>query len=196
MRRSRYSRQAAGRSLGPTQPASLVACLPERHRGTLLSLCSARSERTWFSEVTRGEAKMRTSPMFLGVVVCCLSMPHAFCFAPSSSSSAKKLGRPEGLVALASSTVVAGELDTSVEFPPPLTKMERLQRAAQFWSSALPIVLVRNQGSWGGFFCQLTARVELLQQRRRTACERIIYRTGSHRKRAGDTVERTTRSGR
>jgi len=84
---------------------------------------------------------MRTSPMFLGVVVCCLSMPHAFCFAPSSSSSAKKLGRPEGLVALASSTVVAGELDTSVEFPPPLTKMERLQRAAQFWSSALPIVL-------------------------------------------------------
>lgn len=68
-------------------------------------------------------------------------MPHAFCFAPSSSSSAKKLGRPEGLVALASSTVVAGELDTSVEFPPPLTKMERLQRAAQFWSSALPIVL-------------------------------------------------------
>ena len=28
-----------------------------------------------------------------------------------------------------------------VEFPPPLTKAQRLQRAAKFWSSALPIVL-------------------------------------------------------
>mmetsp|Transcript_19412 Transcript_19412/g.40956 ORF Transcript_19412/g.40956 Transcript_19412/m.40956 type:complete len:615 (-) Transcript_19412:86-1930(-) len=30
---------------------------------------------------------------------------------------------------------------TSIEFPPPLTKVERLQRAAKFWSSAIPIVL-------------------------------------------------------
>lgn len=84
---------------------------------------------------------MISSPMLQTVVVCCLlSIPHALCFAPSSPSG--KLGRPEGLVALAS-TVVKDELDTSVEveFPPPLTKMERLQRAAQFWSSALPIVL-------------------------------------------------------
>ncbi|KAL7486250.1 hypothetical protein ACHAW6_011850 [Cyclotella cf. meneghiniana] len=29
----------------------------------------------------------------------------------------------------------------SVEFPPPLTQVERLQRAAKFWSSAIPIVL-------------------------------------------------------
>ncbi|KAL3801056.1 hypothetical protein HJC23_002349 [Cyclotella cryptica] len=29
----------------------------------------------------------------------------------------------------------------SVEFPPPLTTVERLQRAAKFWSSAIPIVL-------------------------------------------------------
>jgi len=31
--------------------------------------------------------------------------------------------------------------DVSVEFPPPLTKVERLKRATKFWSSALPIVL-------------------------------------------------------
>jgi len=29
----------------------------------------------------------------------------------------------------------------SVEFPPPLTKVQRLERAAKFWSSAIPIVL-------------------------------------------------------
>ena len=29
----------------------------------------------------------------------------------------------------------------TVEFPPPLTEVERLQRAAKFWSSAIPIVL-------------------------------------------------------
>jgi aarF domain-containing kinase len=29
----------------------------------------------------------------------------------------------------------------AIDFPPPLTKVERLQRAAKFWSSALPIVL-------------------------------------------------------
>jgi len=88
---------------------------------------------------------MRTSPMLVAVY-CLLSIPHAFGFAPSSPSA--KLSRPEGLVALASSTAVEDELDTfvKVEFPPPLTKVERLQRAAQFWSSALPIVLVCYQG--------------------------------------------------
>lgn len=30
---------------------------------------------------------------------------------------------------------------TTVEFPPPLTKVQRLERAAKFWSSAIPIVL-------------------------------------------------------
>jgi len=30
---------------------------------------------------------------------------------------------------------------TSIDFPPPLTKVQRLKRAAQFWTSALPIVL-------------------------------------------------------
>ena len=30
---------------------------------------------------------------------------------------------------------------TTLEFPPPLTKVQRLQRAAKFWSSAIPIVL-------------------------------------------------------
>ena len=29
----------------------------------------------------------------------------------------------------------------TIEFPPPLTKVQRLQRAAKFWSSAIPIVL-------------------------------------------------------
>jgi aarF domain-containing kinase len=29
----------------------------------------------------------------------------------------------------------------SIDFPPPLTKVQRLQRAAKFWSSAIPIVL-------------------------------------------------------
>jgi len=32
-------------------------------------------------------------------------------------------------------------ITTTVEFPPPLTKVERVQRAAKFWSSAIPIVL-------------------------------------------------------
>ena len=33
------------------------------------------------------------------------------------------------------------EVTTSLEFPPPLTKVQRVQRAAKFWSSAIPIVL-------------------------------------------------------
>jgi len=33
------------------------------------------------------------------------------------------------------------EVVNSLEFPPPLTKVQRVQRAAKFWSSAIPIVL-------------------------------------------------------
>lgn len=33
------------------------------------------------------------------------------------------------------------DADATVDFPPPLTRVQRLQRAAQFWSSALPIAL-------------------------------------------------------
>lgn len=40
------------------------------------------------------------------------------------------------------STVSEDEADGStLEFPPPLTKVQRLQRAAKFWSSAIPIVM-------------------------------------------------------
>ena len=33
------------------------------------------------------------------------------------------------------------EIVNTLEFPPPLTKVQRVQRAAKFWSSAIPIVL-------------------------------------------------------
>ena len=33
------------------------------------------------------------------------------------------------------------EVVNNLDFPPPLTKVQRVQRAAKFWSSAIPIVL-------------------------------------------------------
>lgn len=80
------------------------------------------------------------------------SPTHAF--SPPSNAIAKP--RPTRIVTKAASTAPNAsttsttstndaeqeqEPTTSFEFPPPLTKVQRLQRAAKFWSSAIPIVL-------------------------------------------------------
>jgi hypothetical protein len=58
------------------------------------------------------------------------------CFAFVSQVS--RVDRPSGLQM---STTVERSLSTeSAEFPPPLTPIEKFQRAATFWSVAIPIV--------------------------------------------------------
>ena len=51
------------------------------------------------------------------------------------------------------------EAKTSVEFPPPLSKLDRLKRAAQFWLRAVPII-----ASYYGKVMELQLRQDLLQQ--------------------------------
>jgi hypothetical protein len=58
---------------------------------------------------------------------------------PSSSSLASSTTADEPPKTAAAAATPPTSV--AVEFPPPLTKAQRLQRAAKFWSSALPIVL-------------------------------------------------------
>mmetsp|Transcript_42044 Transcript_42044/g.75800 ORF Transcript_42044/g.75800 Transcript_42044/m.75800 type:complete len:599 (+) Transcript_42044:164-1960(+) len=72
-----------------------------------------------------------------------LSPSHAF---SSSPNLPVKTARQSILTTKAAATAppdAPTEEDEiyTVEFPPPLTEVERLQRAAKFWSSAIPIVL-------------------------------------------------------
>eukprot|EP00578_Thalassiosira_sp_NH16_P006495 CAMPEP_0181126250 /NCGR_PEP_ID=MMETSP1071-20121207/27518_1 /TAXON_ID=35127 /ORGANISM="Thalassiosira sp., Strain NH16" /LENGTH=624 /DNA_ID=CAMNT_0023211817 /DNA_START=132 /DNA_END=2006 /DNA_ORIENTATION=+ len=55
--------------------------------------------------------------------------------APTSSSEEGDAAAP------AATTTAATTTAATVEYPPPLTKVQRLGRAAKFWSSAVPIVL-------------------------------------------------------
>jgi hypothetical protein len=54
-------------------------------------------------------------------------------------------------------TTTKDATESSVEFPPPLTTVERLQRAATFWSVAIPIV-----ANYYGKFAEMKLREGLL----------------------------------
>lgn len=101
--------------------------------------------------------KLTTCALVLAVTMpnaTSLSPPHAF---SHRSNRPFKSARQSMFVAKSDATAsaagpdrraegdAAGDSDSasapSIEFPPPLTKVQRLQRAAKFWSSAVPIVL-------------------------------------------------------
>lgn len=61
-------------------------------------------------------------------------------------------------VALEMETAESSTVDSeNLEFPPPLTPVERLQRAASFWSTAIPIV-----ANYYGQFAEMKLREVLL----------------------------------
>lgn len=81
------------------------------------------------------------------------AMPSAMLPGPTHAFSPPSIrpARPSTVVVRSDATIATPDASTdeddavedlaTVEFPPPLTKVQRLQRAAKFWSSALPIVL-------------------------------------------------------
>lgn len=97
-----------------------------------------------------------TRPLFPLITVVLLLIGPSSAFAPSPRSSLLHSSRGGGsskIITASISSAVPEDQSSSivdnnninnnvvVDFPPPLTNVERLQRAAKFWSSAIPIVL-------------------------------------------------------
>lgn len=82
-------------------------------------------------------------PLQLALVgIVCLGNSCAFVPAATNSNHHAKLSAtiaPEPQIESNNEDLTGTK--TTVEFPPPLTKVQRLERAAKFWSSAIPIVL-------------------------------------------------------
>lgn len=76
---------------------------------------------------------------------------------------------------------------TSVEFPPPLTTVDRLKRAATFWSTALPIV-----ASYYGLISRIRLQ-EILSQDKLTEHEIEALWDAQHAKGAAKLAETITR---
>jgi len=76
---------------------------------------------------------MKVSLLLLSAIAVSTHQVQGFC--PSTGTTSCFAVANSRLTALA----VDEELD-SVEFPPPLSQIDRLQRSALFWSKALPIV--------------------------------------------------------
>ena len=77
---------------------------------------------------------------------------HAFTTKQTNNPKVNTVSRQSTVLSEATTTLNASPTETEVspeeekvvatlEFPPPLTKVQRVQRAAKFWSSAIPIVL-------------------------------------------------------
>jgi len=78
----------------------------------------------------------------ISILVALSCIPSAFAFAPSSSSAgiSSSSSIHDGNSALYSTVPPLTEAADAIEFPEPLSKVERVKRAATFWSLALPII--------------------------------------------------------
>ena len=75
--------------------------------------------------------------MCRGVVVAFLVATSLLCFANAFLIPTRTNG---ALPVMHAATIEPQTSVESVEFPPPLSKVDRLKRAAQFWSTAVPII--------------------------------------------------------
>lgn len=97
-------------------------------------------------------------------VFCGRSTTNAF-VAPTTATSRKNSAHyhPNGLLAAtvepAPADADTGAAAESAEFPPPLSKVDRLKRAAKFWSTAVPII-----GSYYQKMAEMKLREGLLGQ--------------------------------
>lgn len=77
---------------------------------------------------------------------------HAFTATQTNNPKVNTVSRQSTILSEATTTLDESPTETedssseeevvaTLEFPPPLTKVQRVQRAAKFWSSAIPIVL-------------------------------------------------------
>ena len=78
--------------------------------------------------------------------------PAASVIARASSLSASIVASPRAI-----ENTNDGDDDEAVEFPPPLSSVDRLKRAATFWSVAVPIV-----ANYYGKFAEMKLREGLL----------------------------------
>ena len=97
--------------------------------------------------------KLSSLALALALMQNIVSPSHAF--TSLNNCLAKPTSRQSELIAKAATTAASDASssttsddnedatveDPSFEFPPPLTQVQRMQRAAKFWSSAIPIVL-------------------------------------------------------
>ncbi|KAL3800570.1 hypothetical protein ACHAWO_009814 [Cyclotella atomus] len=94
-------------------------------------------ERTSLARAPRRRTTMKLLLHLLLLACFTTSNTHAF-----SSPSRLRITAPHlSSTATPENETQSSSSSASVDFPPPLTKVQRLQRAAKFWSSALPIVL-------------------------------------------------------
>ena len=84
-----------------------------------------------------------------------LRQPSSSHYFASNDSRECRIPRVSALTASTSSDVINDNVQ--VDFPPPLSTVDRLKRAAKFWSSALPIVL-----SYYSLYAEMRLRETLL----------------------------------
>jgi len=121
---------------------------------------------------------------FLSLSLLLVSSQRSLAFAPSSCSTASRnlIQQPLNVAGVVDDTSLSvsspspedSENVGSVEFPPPLSKVDRLKRATTFWSTALPIV-----ASYYGLISRLKLQ-ELLSGNKLPAEEEELLWKGLH----------------
>lgn len=93
--------------------------------------------------------------MRLLLLLSLLAVSGAFVPSPSiRRTSISAVAVPEETATAAvTETASNAEEEESVEFPPPLSSIDRLKRGAQFWSTAVPII-----GNYYGKFAEMKLR--------------------------------------
>jgi hypothetical protein len=98
--------------------------------------------------------------MRTNLIVACILVGTATAFLPVSKSSSTLVANLPAIsvdLRAIDATGPSADENTTVEFPPPLSRVERLGRAARFWSVAVPLV-----ANYYGKYAEMKIRSELL----------------------------------